>query len=100
MKYEGVVCPKCGSGDMHVFQIKKASLFEDSLYETLDKEFGEDKLLVGSCDGIVAQCVCHSCSSHYSVFAKLKVQVEGVITRKEYSDVICLKAKDYVSEQK
>lgn len=45
MKYEGVVCPKCGSGDMHVYQIKKASLFEDSLYETLDKEFGEDKLL-------------------------------------------------------
>ena len=91
MKLDGMKCIYCGSEKTHAYQLEKATLWDDEFYKAMEKEFGENRLLSGSCENAIYRCNCNDCGKYFSSMVKLKVEVTEVISMENTGELMSLK---------
>lgn len=91
MKLDGMKCHYCGKSNTHAYQLEKASLYDDGFYKVMEKEFGENRLLSGSCENAIFRCKCNDCGKFFSTMVKLKVEVGDMISMKTTEELMQLK---------
>lgn len=91
MKLDGMKCYYCGKSNTHAYQLEKATLWDDSFYKVMEKEFGEDQLLYSSCESAVYRCKCADCGKSFSTMVKLNVEVTDIISMETTDELMSLK---------
>lgn len=97
MKLDGMKCPYCGNRNTRAWKIDNAGIRDDSAYELQEKEFGENRILFGSTDNIIYDCVCDDCGKYFSTMALLEVKTKKTITRKRIEELMGLKVSEVES---
>lgn len=71
-----LTCPVCKSNTGYAFQLERANIFDDKIYETMLSQFGNGALLSGSTDNITYHCKCRTCGNTFRVMAEVDVSIK------------------------
>ena len=91
MKLDGMKCFYCAGRNTHAYQLEKATLWDDKLYESMEKQFGENRLVSNSCENVIYRCICGDCGQHFSAMVKLKIEINEIILMETTGELIALK---------
>ena len=99
MKLDGMKCPHCGSKNTHAYQCERAGLWDDSTYDVLRKEFGDNRFLFGSTESVIYKCKCQDCKKHFASIALLEVKVREIISKETLRDVMGLTVTEVAKDE-
>lgn len=91
---EKLKCPVCGKMDAHMFGVSQVSLFDDSVYEGIEKEFGANIPVTSLMHSVIYECKCDTCGNYFNALVTLDVQIKDVICVNTLEDAIRLKGSD------
>ncbi len=90
MHLNGVKCPNCRSENTRALGCERAGLRDDSFYEALKKEFGENQLLYGGTDSMIYRYRCNHCGKYFSALLLVEAKIKKAIPRESVAEIMKL----------